>query len=193
MILPPEQKHRQSKVDFLASFSPYTLLSGVLLYFQVPVCEIPGWTWGQGLEDGKKSPHFLCILQTLNSLTNCEAQDYWEWQLIGKLLWLIHTSNHIQASIIHSSVWTSVIYLFGPSLVTFGHSINLILLHQKARANGLQSCVIIIRILRDLCQRVPTWSSFPGWVSVISNMLWDIERWRRKHRCFLSHSQVVKY
>ncbi|OXB66674.1 hypothetical protein ASZ78_013065 [Callipepla squamata] len=34
-----------------------------------------------------------------------------------------------------------------------------------ARANGLQSCVIIIRILRDLCQRVPTWSDFPSWVS----------------------------
>ncbi|MBN3301075.1 ZFR protein, partial [Amia calva] len=32
-----------------------------------------------------------------------------------------------------------------------------------ARANGLQSCVIIIRILRDLCQRVPTWSAFPSW------------------------------
>ncbi|EOA93001.1 Zinc finger RNA-binding protein, partial [Anas platyrhynchos] len=35
----------------------------------------------------------------------------------------------------------------------------------KARANGLQSCVIIIRILRDLCHRVPTWSDFPSWVS----------------------------
>ncbi|XP_057688428.1 zinc finger RNA-binding protein isoform X2 [Corythoichthys intestinalis] len=33
----------------------------------------------------------------------------------------------------------------------------------QARANGLQSCVIIIRILRDLCQRAPTWSAFPGW------------------------------
>ncbi|XP_077600375.1 zinc finger RNA-binding protein-like isoform X1 [Stigmatopora nigra] len=33
----------------------------------------------------------------------------------------------------------------------------------QARANGLQSCVIIIRILRDLCQRAPTWSLFPGW------------------------------
>ncbi|RVE68701.1 hypothetical protein OJAV_G00095430 [Oryzias javanicus] len=33
----------------------------------------------------------------------------------------------------------------------------------QARANGLQSCVIIIRILRDLCQRVSTWSPFPGW------------------------------
>ena len=35
----------------------------------------------------------------------------------------------------------------------------------QARANGLQSCVIITRILRDLCQRVPTWSDFPSWVS----------------------------
>ncbi|NWV63507.1 ZFR protein, partial [Malurus elegans] len=37
----------------------------------------------------------------------------------------------------------------------------------QARANGLQSCVVIIRILRDLCQRVPTWSDFPSWVSNI--------------------------
>uniref|UniRef100_A0A8C6Q9K0 Zinc finger RNA-binding protein n=1 Tax=Nothobranchius furzeri TaxID=105023 RepID=A0A8C6Q9K0_NOTFU len=33
----------------------------------------------------------------------------------------------------------------------------------QARANGLQSCVIIIRVLRDLCQRVPTWGRMPGW------------------------------
>ncbi|XP_076009172.1 zinc finger RNA-binding protein 2 [Genypterus blacodes] len=33
----------------------------------------------------------------------------------------------------------------------------------QARANGLQSCVIIIRVLRDLCQRVPTWGKMPGW------------------------------
>ncbi|KAK5907763.1 hypothetical protein CesoFtcFv8_005579 [Champsocephalus esox] len=33
----------------------------------------------------------------------------------------------------------------------------------QARANGLQSCVIIIRVLRDLCQRVPTWEKMPGW------------------------------
>ncbi|XP_051894937.1 zinc finger RNA-binding protein isoform X2 [Pristis pectinata] len=33
----------------------------------------------------------------------------------------------------------------------------------QARANGLQSCVIIIRILRDLCQRVPTWGVLPSW------------------------------
>ncbi|KAJ3603590.1 hypothetical protein NHX12_028335 [Muraenolepis orangiensis] len=30
-------------------------------------------------------------------------------------------------------------------------------------AKWFQSCVIVIRILRDLCQRVPTWSTFPGW------------------------------
>ncbi|XP_029938934.1 zinc finger RNA-binding protein isoform X3 [Salarias fasciatus] len=33
----------------------------------------------------------------------------------------------------------------------------------QARANGLQSCVIIIRVLRDLCQRVPTWGKLPCW------------------------------
>ncbi|XP_026200780.1 zinc finger RNA-binding protein isoform X2 [Anabas testudineus] len=33
----------------------------------------------------------------------------------------------------------------------------------QARANGLQSCVIIIRVLRDLCQRVPTWGKMPSW------------------------------
>lgn len=46
--------------------------------------------------------------------------------------------------------------------------VKLTFLNQKARANGLQACVIIIRLLRDLCQRVPTWSPFPGWVSLIS-------------------------
>ncbi|XP_052794013.1 zinc finger RNA-binding protein-like isoform X2 [Mya arenaria] len=33
----------------------------------------------------------------------------------------------------------------------------------QARANGLQSCVIVIRILRDLCQRVPTWTPLNEW------------------------------
>ncbi|XP_013886890.1 zinc finger RNA-binding protein isoform X2 [Austrofundulus limnaeus] len=33
----------------------------------------------------------------------------------------------------------------------------------QARANGLQSCVIIIRVLRDLCQRVTTWGKMPDW------------------------------
>ncbi|XP_024919953.1 interleukin enhancer-binding factor 3 homolog isoform X1 [Cynoglossus semilaevis] len=33
----------------------------------------------------------------------------------------------------------------------------------QARANGLRSCVIVIRILRDLCCRVPTWAPLRGW------------------------------
>ncbi|CAL1548470.1 unnamed protein product [Lymnaea stagnalis] len=33
----------------------------------------------------------------------------------------------------------------------------------QARANGLPSCVIIIRILRDLCQRVPAWVPLNEW------------------------------
>lgn len=34
----------------------------------------------------------------------------------------------------------------------------------QARANGLKSCVIVIRVLRDLCTRVPTWAPLRGWV-----------------------------
>ncbi|XP_072344510.1 spermatid perinuclear RNA-binding protein isoform X4 [Scyliorhinus torazame] len=33
----------------------------------------------------------------------------------------------------------------------------------QARANGLKSCVIVIRILRDLCNRLPTWGPLKGW------------------------------
>ncbi|XP_023235215.1 zinc finger RNA-binding protein-like isoform X1 [Centruroides sculpturatus] len=33
----------------------------------------------------------------------------------------------------------------------------------QARASGLQSCVMVIRILRDLCQRVPTWGRLTSW------------------------------
>ncbi|MEQ2187991.1 Interleukin enhancer-binding factor 3 [Goodea atripinnis] len=33
----------------------------------------------------------------------------------------------------------------------------------QARANGLRSCVIVIRILRDLCARVSTWAPLRGW------------------------------
>ncbi|TRZ03329.1 hypothetical protein DNTS_027487 [Danionella cerebrum] len=33
----------------------------------------------------------------------------------------------------------------------------------QARANGLQSCVIIIRILRDLGQRMPSWAKMSDW------------------------------
>lgn len=53
----------------------------------------------------------------------------------------------------------------------------------KARANGLQSCVIIIRVLRDLCQRVPTWGKMPSWVSgsicLLIHFVWTYlcEKW----------------
>ncbi|XP_055969189.1 zinc finger RNA-binding protein 2 isoform X2 [Sorex fumeus] len=33
----------------------------------------------------------------------------------------------------------------------------------QARASSLQPCVIVIRLLRDLCQRVPTWGALPDW------------------------------
>ncbi|XP_044295665.1 spermatid perinuclear RNA-binding protein, partial [Varanus komodoensis] len=33
----------------------------------------------------------------------------------------------------------------------------------QARANGLKSCVVVLRILRDLCNRVPTWAPLKGW------------------------------
>ncbi|CAH1107335.1 unnamed protein product [Psylliodes chrysocephalus] len=33
----------------------------------------------------------------------------------------------------------------------------------QARALGLHSCAIIIRILRDLCERVPTWAPLSSW------------------------------
>ncbi|XP_053229254.1 spermatid perinuclear RNA-binding protein isoform X2 [Podarcis raffonei] len=33
----------------------------------------------------------------------------------------------------------------------------------QARANGLKSCVIVLRILRDLCNRVHTWAPLKGW------------------------------
>ncbi|KAM4707706.1 zinc finger RNA-binding protein 2 [Discoglossus pictus] len=33
----------------------------------------------------------------------------------------------------------------------------------QAHANCLQSCVIVIRIFRDLCRRVPTWGALPDW------------------------------
>ncbi|XP_013773479.1 zinc finger RNA-binding protein-like [Limulus polyphemus] len=33
----------------------------------------------------------------------------------------------------------------------------------QARASGLKSCLIVIRIMRDLCQRIPTWSKLDNW------------------------------
>lgn len=36
----------------------------------------------------------------------------------------------------------------------------------QARATGLQSCVMIMRIMRDMCQRIPTFSPLSQWVNV---------------------------
>ncbi|KAA0703720.1 Spermatid perinuclear RNA-binding protein [Triplophysa tibetana] len=33
----------------------------------------------------------------------------------------------------------------------------------QARVNGLKSCVIVLRILRDMCNRVPSWEPLKGW------------------------------
>lgn len=34
-----------------------------------------------------------------------------------------------------------------------------------ARANSLQNCVLVIRVMRDFCLRTPTWSNLEFWVS----------------------------
>ncbi|XP_036385554.1 spermatid perinuclear RNA-binding protein isoform X1 [Megalops cyprinoides] len=33
----------------------------------------------------------------------------------------------------------------------------------QARVNGLKSCVIVLRILRDMCNRLPVWEPLKGW------------------------------
>lgn len=48
-------------------------------------------------------------------------------------------------------------------------------LFSQARANGLRSCVIVIRILRDLCARVPTWAPLRGWVRNLLLSLYNLE------------------
>lgn len=57
------------------------------------------------------------------------------------------------------------LYTWPPSghmpVISRAHSI---FLSPKARASGLQPCVIVIRVFRDLCQRVPTWGALPDWV-----------------------------
>ncbi|PSN31605.1 Zinc finger RNA-binding protein [Blattella germanica] len=47
--------------------------------------------------------------------------------------------------------------------VKYLHQCLIMLLLSQARATGLQSCVMVIRILRDLCQRVPTWAPLNSW------------------------------
>lgn len=33
----------------------------------------------------------------------------------------------------------------------------------QAKASSLQSCVVVVRVLRDLCQRLPVWNPLPEW------------------------------
>uniref|UniRef100_A0A8C5Y4Z9 Zinc finger RNA binding protein 2 n=1 Tax=Microcebus murinus TaxID=30608 RepID=A0A8C5Y4Z9_MICMU len=35
----------------------------------------------------------------------------------------------------------------------------------QARASGLQLCVLVLRVLRDLCRRVPAWGALPAWAT----------------------------
>lgn len=37
----------------------------------------------------------------------------------------------------------------------------------QARVNGLKSCVIVLRILRDMCNRHSVWEPLKGWVSSV--------------------------
>lgn len=36
----------------------------------------------------------------------------------------------------------------------------------QARANTLQNCVLVIRVMRDFCQRSPVWSNLDLWVNI---------------------------
>lgn len=38
----------------------------------------------------------------------------------------------------------------------------------QAKANILPSCVVIIRVLRDFCERVAAWKPLPQWVCTAS-------------------------
>lgn len=45
----------------------------------------------------------------------------------------------------------------------------------KARASGLQPCVIVIRVLRELCRCLPPWGALPAWVrpqGTVKNHKW---------------------
>uniref|UniRef100_A0A8C4WYS4 Zinc finger RNA binding protein n=1 Tax=Eptatretus burgeri TaxID=7764 RepID=A0A8C4WYS4_EPTBU len=62
----------------------------------------------------------------------------------------------------------------------------------QAKANGLQSCVIVIRILRDLCRRVASWSCLSNWamqllvektISSASGPLGPADAFRRVLEC----------
>lgn len=42
----------------------------------------------------------------------------------------------------------------------------------QAKVNNLSSAVLVIRVMRDLCNRVPTWTPLSGWVRKLFFHLW---------------------
>uniref|UniRef100_A0A671R581 Spermatid perinuclear RNA-binding protein-like n=1 Tax=Sinocyclocheilus anshuiensis TaxID=1608454 RepID=A0A671R581_9TELE len=65
----------------------------------------------------------------------------------------------------------------------------------QAKVSGLESCVIVIRILRDLCTRVSTWAPLKGWIiellcqkaiSTSERLLGPGEAFRRVLECLAS-------
>ncbi|GAA6080589.1 spermatid perinuclear RNA-binding protein isoform X1 [Tachysurus ichikawai] len=46
----------------------------------------------------------------------------------------------------------------------------------QARVNGLKSGVIVLRILRDMCNRVQAWEPLKGWVSGAARLLYHLQR-----------------
>jgi len=40
----------------------------------------------------------------------------------------------------------------------------------QARANSLQHCVLVIRVMRDFCMRSPVWANLEFWVNWIIHL-----------------------
>lgn len=67
----------------------------------------------------------------------------------------------------------------------------------QARVNGLKSCVIILRILRDMCNRHSIWEPLKGWVSrAVITSVWALILWSDKKvfcsLCFILLSTVYQ-
>lgn len=53
------------------------------------------------------------------------------------------------------------VYTYGIILL---HSLSLSLGH-KAMCYGLPSCAMVLRVMKDICRRVPAWGVLNSWVS----------------------------
>lgn len=71
--------------------------------------------------------------------------------------------------VIHQNVCTvcliDALIIFCYCLLTHALLMLTLFWFLQAKANGLQSCVIIIRVMRDLCQRIPAFAPLNNWVS----------------------------